>query len=186
MHTHGAVKALAANFYKIANDVRWLASGPRSGIGEISIPMNEPGSSIMPGKVNPTQSEAVTMACIQVMGNDSAIGFAASQGSFQLNTYMPLIVNSFMQSVRLLADALISFDENCASGIKAEQDKINHNLTNSLMLVTALNPYIGYEKAAKIAQKAFVDGTSLKEAAVAMGHVTAEEFDQYVDPMKMV
>ena len=186
VHTHGAVKALAANFYKIANDVRWLASGPRSGIGEISIPMNEPGSSIMPGKVNPTQSEAVTMACIQVMGNDSAIGFAASQGSFQLNTYMPLIVNSFMQSVRLLADALISFDENCASGIKAEQDKINHNLTNSLMLVTALNPYIGYEKAAKIAQKAFVDGTSLKEAAVAMGHVTAEEFDQYVDPMKMV
>ena len=186
VHTHGAVKALAANFYKIANDVRWLASGPRSGIGEISIPMNEPGSSIMPGKVNPTQSEAVTMACIQVMGNDSAIGFAASQGSFQLNTYMPLIVNSFMQSVRLLADALISFDENCASGIKAEQDKINHNLTNSLMLVTALNPYIGYEKAAKIAQKAFVDGTSLKEAAVAMGHVTAEEFDQYVDPTKMV
>ena len=186
VHTHGAVKALAANFYKIANDVRWLASGPRSGIGEISIPMNEPGSSIMPGKVNPTQSEAVTMACIQVMGNDSAIGFAASQGSFQLNTYMPLIVNSFMQSVRLLADALISFDENCASGIKAEQDKINYNLTNSLMLVTALNPYIGYEKAAKIAQKAFVDGTSLKEAAVAMGHVTAEEFDQYVDPMKMV
>ncbi|TNV68805.1 class II fumarate hydratase [Trichococcus shcherbakoviae] len=186
VHTHGAVKALAANFYKIANDVRWLASGPRSGIGEISIPMNEPGSSIMPGKVNPTQSEAVTMACIQVMGNDSAIGFAASQGSFQLNTYMPLIVNSFMQSVRLLADALISFDENCASGIKAEQDKINYNLTNSLMLVTALNPYIGYEKAAKIAQKAFVDGTSLKEAAVAMGHVTAEEFDKYVDPMKMV
>ncbi|WP_107995466.1 class II fumarate hydratase [Trichococcus paludicola] len=186
VHTHGAVKALAANFYKIANDVRWLASGPRSGIGEISIPMNEPGSSIMPGKVNPTQSEAVTMACIQVMGNDSAIGFAASQGSFQLNTYMPLIVNSFMQSVRLLADALISFDENCASGIKAEQEKINHNLTNSLMLVTALNPYIGYEKAAKIAQKAFVDGTSLKEAAVAMGHVTAEEFDKYVDPMKMV
>ena len=186
VHTHGAVKALAANFYKIANDVRWLASGPRSGIGEISIPMNEPGSSIMPGKVNPTQSEAVTMACIQVMGNDSAIGFAASQGSFQLNTYMPLIVNSFMQSVRLLADALISFDENCASGIKAEQDKINDNLTNSLMLVTALNPYIGYEKAAKIAQKAFVDGTSLKEAAVAMGHVTAEEFDQYVDPTKMV
>lgn len=186
VHTHGAVKALAANFYKIANDVRWLASGPRSGIGEISIPMNEPGSSIMPGKVNPTQSEAVTMACIQVMGNDSAIGIAASQGSFQLNTYMPLIVNSFMQSVRLLADALISFDENCASGIKAEQDKINHNLTNSLMLVTALNPYIGYEKAAKIAQKAFVDGTSLKEAAVAMGHVTAEEFDQYVDPTKMV
>ena len=120
------------------------------------------------------------------MGNDSAIGFAASQGSFQLNTYMPLIVNSFMQSVRLLADALISFDENCASGIKAEQDRISHNLTNSLMLVTALNPYIGYEKAAKIAQKAFVDGTSLKEAAVAMGHVTAEEFDQYVDPMKMV
>ena len=186
VHTHGAVKALAANFYKIANDVRWLASGPRSGIGEISIPMNEPGSSIMPGKVNPTQSEAVTMACIQVMGNDSAIGFAASQGSFQLNTYMPLIVNSFMQSVRLLADALISFDENCASGIKAEQVKINYNLTNSLMLVTALNPYIGYEKAAKIAQKAFVDGTSLKEAAVAMGHVTAEEFDKYVDPMKMV
>ena len=186
VHTHGAVKALAANFYKIANDVRWLASGPRSGIGEISIPINEPGSSIMPGKVNPTQSEAVTMACIQVMGNDSAIGFAASQGSFQLNTYMPLIVNNFMQSVRLLADALISFDENCASGIKAEQDKINYNLTNSLMLVTALNPDIGYEKAAKIAQKAFVDGTSLKEAAVAMGHVTAEEFDKYVDPMKMV
>ena len=186
VHTHGAIKALAANFYKIANDVRWLASGPRSGIGEISIPMNEPGSSIMPGKVNPTQSEAVTMVCIQVIANDTAIGMAASQGSFQLNTYMPLIINSFLQSVELLSDSLISFDEHCASGIQADQERIKHNLTNSLMLVTALNPYIGYEKSAKIAQKAFVDGTSLKEAAVALGHVTADEFDAYVDPKKMV
>lgn len=186
VHTHGAIKALAANFYKIANDVRWLASGPRSGIGEISIPMNEPGSSIMPGKVNPTQSEAVTMVCIQVIANDTAIGMAASQGSFQLNTYMPLIINSFLQSVELLSDSLISFDEHCASGIQADQERIKHNLTNSLMLVTALNPYIGYEKSAKIAQKAFLDGTSLKEAAVALGHVTADEFDAYVDPKKMV
>ncbi|CZQ91045.1 fumarate lyases signature [Trichococcus palustris] len=186
VHTHGAIKALATNFYKIANDVRWLASGPRSGIGEISIPMNEPGSSIMPGKVNPTQSEAVTMVCIQVIANDTAIGMAASQGSFQLNTYMPLIINSFLQSVELLSDSLISFDEHCASGIQADQERIKHNLTNSLMLVTALNPYIGYEKSAKIAQKAFLDGTSLKEAAVALGHVTADEFDAYVDPKKMV
>ena len=171
---HGALKSLAGNLMKIANDVRWLASGPRCGIGEIFIPENEPGSSIMPGKVNPTQCEALTMVCVQVIANDVAVGFGASQGNFELNVFMPVIIYNFLQSVRLLADAIISFDKNCASGIKANKEKMAHNLHNSLMLVTALNPYIGYENAAKTVKKAFEENISLKEACVALGFLTAE------------
>ena len=184
--SHGAVKALAANLMKIANDVRWLASGPRLGLGEITIPANEPGSSIMPGKVNPTQCEAVTMVAVQVMGNDAAIGFAASQGNFELNVFMPVIAYNYLQSVRLLADAIHSFDIHCVSGIAANRDKMQNNLHNSLMLVTCLNPYIGYERAAKVAHKAYAEGTSLKDACLALGYLTAEEFDKVMRPEEMV
>ena len=182
---HGAVKALACDMMKIANDVRWLASGPRDGLGEIHIPENEPGSSIMPGKVNPTQCEAVTMVAVQVMGNDSAIGFAASQGNFELNVFMPVIAYNFIQSVRLLAEAMVSFNDNCAVGITANKEKMHHNLYNSLMLVTALNPYIGYENAAKTAHKAFDENISLKNACVGLGFLTAEKFDEVFKPESM-
>ncbi len=183
---HGAMKALAADMMKIANDVRWLASGPRDGLGEIFIPENEPGSSIMPGKVNPTQCEAVTMVAVQVMGNDVAVGIAASQGNFELNVFMPVCMYNFIQSGRLLAEAILSFNKNCAVGIKANREKMHHNLHNSLMLVTALNPYIGYENAAKTAKKAFKDNISLKEACVELGFLTAEKFDEVFHPEKMV
>ena len=183
---HGALKALAADLMKIANDVRWLASGPRDGLGEIFIPENEPGSSIMPGKVNPTQCEAVTMVAVQVMGNDVAVGMAASQGNFELNVFMPVCIYNFLQSVRLLADVMVSFNDNCAVGIKANREKMHHNLHNSLMLVTALNPYIGYENAAKTAKKAFKENISLKEACVALGFLTAERFDEVFHPEQMV
>lgn len=182
---HGALKALAANLMKIANDVRWLASGPRCGLGEISIPENEPGSSIMPGKVNPTQCESMTMVAVQVMGNDAAVGFAASQGNFELNVFMPVIAYNFLQSVKLLADGLVSFHDNCVVGIKANPDKMKHNLYNSLMLVTALNPYIGYENAAKTAKKAYKENISLKEACVALGFLTEERFDEVFHPEEM-
>lgn len=182
---HGALKALAADMMKIANDVRWLASGPRDGLGEIFIPENEPGSSIMPGKVNPTQCEAVTMVAVQVMGNDATIGFAASQGNFELNVFMPVIAYNFLQSVNLLADALVSFEKNCVRGIKANREKMHDNLYNSLMLVTALNPYIGYENAAKTAKKAYKENISLKEACVALGFLTAEKFDEVFHPEDM-
>ena len=183
---HGAIKAMACDMMKIANDVRWLASGPRDGLGEIFIPENEPGSSIMPGKVNPTQCEAVTMVAVQVMGNDVAVGIAASQGNFELNVFMPVCVYNFLQSARLLAEAMVSFDKNCASGIKANKEKMHHNLHNSLMLVTALNPYIGYENAAKTAKKAYKDNISLKEACVELGFLTAEKFDEVFHPEQMV
>ena len=183
---HGAIKALACDMMKIANDVRWLASGPRDGLGEIFIPENEPGSSIMPGKVNPTQCEAVTMVAVQVMGNDVAVSMAASQGNFELNVFMPVCIYNFLQSARLLAEAIISFNKNCAVGIKANKEKMHHNLHNSLMLVTALNPYIGYENAAKTAKKAFKDNISLKEACVELGFLTAEKFDEVFHPEQMV
>ena len=183
---HGAIKATACDMMKIANDVRWLASGPRDGLGEIHIPENEPGSSIMPGKVNPTQCEAVTMVAVQVMGNDVAVGMAASQGNFELNVFMPVAAYNFLQSARLLAEAIVSFDIHCAVGITANRDKMYHNLHNSLMLVTALNPYIGYENAAKTAKKAFKDNISLKEACVELGFLTAERFDEVFHPEQMV
>ena len=183
---HGAVKALACDMMKIANDIRWLASGPRDGLGEIFIPENEPGSSIMPGKVNPTQCEAVTMVAVQVMGNDVAVSMAASQGNFELNVFMPVCAYNFLQSVRLLAEAIRSFNKNCAVGIKANKEKMHHNLHNSLMLVTALNPYIGYENAAKTAKKAFKDNISLKEACVELGFLTPEKFDEVFHPEEMV
>ncbi len=183
---HGALKALAADMMKVANDVRWLASGPRDGLGEITIPANEPGSSIMPGKVNPTQCEAVTMVAVQVMGNDATIGIAASQGNFELNVFMPVLAYNFLQSSRLLADAITSFNKNCASGITANREKMASNLHNSLMLVTALNPYIGYENAARVAKKAFSEGTSLKEACVALGYLTPERFDEVFHPEQMI
>jgi len=170
---------------KIANDVRWLASGPRSGLGEITIPTNEPGSSIMPGKVNPTQSEAITMVVTQVMGNDATIGFAASQGNFELNVFKPVIAYNFLQSSQLLADSMLSFEERCVRGIEPNYEKIDQFLNDSLMLVTALNPHIGYENAAKIAKKAFDDRGTLKDAAVELGLLTAEEFDKYVVPKEM-
>ena len=183
---HGALKALAADMMKIANDVRWLASGPRCGIGEIEIPANEPGSSIMPGKVNPTQSEAVTMVACQVMGNDTTIGIAASQGNFELNVFKPVIAYNFLQSVRLLSDSIVSFNDNAAVGIKPVEDKIDYYLKNSLMLVTALNPYIGYENAAKIAKTAHANNSTLKETAIELGLLTAEQFDEYVKPEEMI
>ncbi|MBE6629624.1 MAG: class II fumarate hydratase [Ruminococcaceae bacterium] len=183
---HGAIKALAADMMKIANDVRWLASGPRLGLGEITIPENEPGSSIMPGKVNPTQCEAVTMVAVQVMGNDVAVGMAASQGNFELNVFMPVCIYNFLQSARLLAEAIVSFNNNCAVGIQANKQKMHDNLHNSLMLVTALNPYIGYENAAKTVKKAFKENISLKEACVALGFLSAEKFDEVFHPEKMV
>ncbi len=182
---HGAVKALAADMMKIANDVRWLASGPRDGLGEIHIPENEPGSSIMPGKVNPTQCEAVTMVAVQVMGNDAAIGFAASQGNFELNVFMPVIAYNFIQSCRLLAESILSFNKNCAVGITANREKMHDNLHNSLMLVTALNPYIGYENAAKTSHLAYEKNISLKDACVQLGFLTAEKFDEVFHPEEM-
>ncbi|WP_284139513.1 MULTISPECIES: class II fumarate hydratase [unclassified Virgibacillus] len=185
VYAHGALKALAADMMKIANDVRWLSSGPRCGIGEITIPSNEPGSSIMPGKVNPTQSEAVTMVVAQVMGNDATIGFAASQGNFELNVFKPVMAYNFLQSCQLLADSMLSFDVRCAQGIEPNYDQIERYLNDSLMLVTALNPHIGYENAAKIAKKAFADQSTLKEAAVALGLLTSEQFDKFVKPKEM-
>jgi fumarate hydratase class II len=183
---HGALKALAASLTKIANDVRWLASGPRCGIGEIRIPENEPGSSIMPGKVNPTQSEAMTMLCAQVMGNDVAVNIGGASGNFELNVFKPLIIHNFLQSVRLLADGCVSFNDNCAVGIEPDEKRIQQLMHDSLMLVTALNPHIGYDKAAQIATKAHKEGSTLKQAALALGHVTAEQFDQWVRPEDMV
>ena len=183
---HGALKALACDLMKIANDVRWLASGPRLGLGEITIPANEPGSSIMPGKVNPTQCEALTMVAVQVMGNDAAVGIAASQGNFQLNVFMPVLIYNFLQSARLLSESMTAFNERCAVGILANREKMRANLQNSLMLVTALNPYIGYENAAKTAKKAFAENITLKEACVALGFLTAEEFDRVFHPEAMI
>ena len=183
---HGAVKALACDMMKIANDIRWLASGPRLGLGEITIPENEPGSSIMPGKLNPTQCEAVTMVAVQVMGNDVAVSMAASQGNFELNVFMPVCIYNFLQSVRLMAQAITSFDQHCATGIKANKEKMHHNLHNSLMLVTALNPHIGYEPAAQVAKKAFAENISLKEACVELGFLTQDQFDAAFKPEEMV
>ncbi|MCG3783982.1 class II fumarate hydratase [Delftia acidovorans] len=186
VHAHGALKTLAASMMKIANDVRWLASGPRSGLGEISIPENEPGSSIMPGKVNPTQSEAVTMLAAQVFGNDVAINFGGASGNFELNVFRPMVSHNFLQSVRLLADGMKSFNDHCAVGIEPNRERITELVQRSLMLVTALNPHIGYDKAAYIAKKAHKEGSSLREAAVASGHLTGEQFDAWVIPAKMV
>ncbi|AMJ40767.1 class II fumarate hydratase [Anaerotignum propionicum] len=183
---HGALKALAANLMKIANDVRWLSSGPRCGLGEILIPENEPGSSIMPGKVNPTQCEALTMVAVQVMANDTAVGICASQGNFELNVYMPVCIYNFLQSVRLLADGLESFRVHCVSGIQANKEKMHENLHRSLMLVTCLNPYIGYENAAKTAKKAYIENISLREACVELGFLTKEKFDEVFRPESMV
>ena len=185
VHAHGALKTLAASLMKIANDVRWLASGPRSGIGELSIPENEPGSSIMPGKVNPTQSEALTMLAAQVMGNDVAINFGGASGNFELNVFRPLVAHNFLQSVRLLADGMRSFNDHCAVGIAPNRERIAELVSRSLMLVTALNPHIGYDKAAAIAKKAHKEGTSLREAAVASGYLSAAQFDQWVVPADM-
>lgn len=186
VNTHGTLKTLAVSLMKIANDIRWLASGPRCGIGELKIPENEPGSSIMPGKVNPTQSEALIMLCCQVMGNDVAINMGGAMGNFELNVMKPLIINNFLQSVRLLSDGIMSFNKNCAVGIRANIKHINKLMNNSLMLVTALNPHIGYDKAAKIAKKAYTEGTTLKEAAVTSGYITAGQFDAWIKPKDMV
>ena len=183
---HGALKALAMDLMKIANDIRWLASGPRLGLGEITIPENEPGSSIMPGKVNPTQCEAITIVAVQVMGNDTAVGMAASQGNFELNVYMPVLIYNFLQSARLLADSMLSFHDNCVAGIRANREKMHHNLHNSLMLVTALNPHIGYENAARVAKKAYAENISLKEACIALGYLTEAQFDKVFHPEQMV
>ena len=183
---HGALKALAADLMKIANDIRWLASGPRLGLGEITMPENEPGSSIMPGKVNPTQCEAVTMVAVQVMGNDAAVGFAASQGNFQLNVFMPVLAYNFLQSARLLGDAMESFRLRCVSGIRANKEKMHRNLHDSLMLVTALNPHIGYENGAKTAKKAYSENIPLKQACVELGFLTEAEFDRIFRPEEMV
>ena len=186
VHAHGALKTLAASLMKIANDIRWLASGPRSGLGELRIPENEPGSSIMPGKINPTQCEALTMACAQVFGNDVAINIGGASGNFELNVYKPLIIHNFLQSVRLLADGSASFNEHCAAGIEVNRRRVEELVHNSLMLVTALNPHLGYDRAAEIAKKAHREGSTLREAALLLGFLTAEEFDQWVDPGKMV
>jgi fumarate hydratase, class II len=186
VHAHGALKTLAASLMKIANDIRWLASGPRCGIGELKIPENEPGSSIMPGKVNPTQSEAMIMICCQVMGNDVAINFGGSMGNFELNVMKPLIIHNFLQSIRLLADGMTSFNDHCAAGITANIERIDELLHNSLMLVTALTPHIGYDVAAEIAKKAHREDTPLREAAIASGHVTAEQFDGWIRPEDMI
>jgi len=185
VETHGALKTLAVSLMKIGNDIRMLASGPRCGIGEITIPANEPGSSIMPGKVNPTQAEALTMACAQVMGNDVAINIGGSNGHFELNVFKPMMIYNFLESARLIGDACSSFNENCAVGIEPNMDRIEENLNNSLMLVTALNTHIGYEKAAEIAKKAHKEGSTLKEAALALKYLTEEEFDEWVDPSRM-
>ena len=186
VHAHGALKTLAVSLMKIANDVRWLASGPRSGIGELSIPENEPGSSIMPGKVNPTQSEAVTMLCCQVLGNDVAINMGGASGNFELNVFRPMIASNFLQSVRLLADGMVSFNDHCAVGIEPNRQRIAELVAGSLMLVTALNPHIGYDKAAEIAKRAHKEGSTLRAAALASGHVTEAQFDAWVRPEKMV
>jgi fumarate hydratase class II len=186
VHAHGALKTVAASLMKIANDIRWLASGPRSGIGELRIPENEPGSSIMPGKVNPTQSEALTMLCCQVLGNDVAVNIGGAMGNFELNVFKPMIIHNLLQSARLLADGVLSFNDNCAVGIEPDRERIEELLAQSLMLVTALNPHIGYDKAAQIAQKAHKEGTTLKQAAVALGYVTAQQFDQWVRAEDMV
>lgn len=186
VYAHGALKTLAAALMKIANDIRWMASGPRSGLGEITIPENEPGSSIMPGKVNPTQCEALTMLCAQVFGNDVAINFGGASGNFELNVYKPLIIHNFLQSVRLLADGMRSFNDHCVSGIEANRARIDELLDRSLMLVTALNPHIGYDKAAQIAKLAHHEGSTLKEAALKLGYVTAEQFSAWIDPSKMI
>jgi len=186
VHAHGALKTLAVSLMKSANDVRWLASGPRSGLGELLIPENEPGSSIMPGKVNPTQCEALTMLCAQVMGNDVAIGIGGASGNFELNVFRPMVAHNFLQSVRLLADGMRSFDHHCATGIKPNRSRIQALVAQSLMLVTALNPHIGYDKAAEIAKRAHTQGLSLREVAIASGHVTAEQFDRWVVPAQMV
>ncbi|CCD36465.1 Fumarate hydratase class II [Candidatus Paraburkholderia kirkii UZHbot1] len=183
---HGALKTVAAGMMKIANDIRWLASGPRCGLGELSIPENEPGSSIMPGKVNPTQSEAVTMLCCQVFGNDVAVNFGGASGNFELNVFRPMIAHNVLQSIRLLADGAQSFNDNCAVGIEPNEKRIDSLLNESLMLVTALNPHIGYDKAAQIAKKAHKEGTTLKAAALALGHVTEQQFDEWVKPGDMV
>ena len=183
---HGAIKALAADMMKIANDVRWLSSGPRCGLGEVYIPENEPGSSIMPGKVNPTQCEAITMIAAQVIGNDTAVGVAASQGNFQLNVFLPVTAYNFLQSARLLTDGILSFDERCAGGIRANRDKMSENLNRSLMLVTSLNPYIGYDNAAKVAKKAHRENLSLREACIELGFLSEEEFDRVFRPEEMV
>ena len=183
---HGALKALACDLMKIANDIRWLASGPRCGLGEITIPENEPGSSIMPGKVNPTQCEAVTMVAVQVMGNDVAVGMAASQGNFELNVFMPVCIYNYLQSLRLLADVCVSFEKNCVRGIKPIKEKMQENLHRSLMLVTALTPYIGYENAAKVVHKAHRENLSLKESCVALGYLSEDEFDKHFHPEEMV
>ncbi|MBN20301.1 MAG: fumarate hydratase, class II [Bdellovibrionaceae bacterium] len=181
-HASASLRSLAGGLMKIANDVRWLGSGPRCGLGELILPANEPGSSIMPGKVNPTQAEALTQVVVQVYGNDAAIAFAASQGNFELNVYKPVLIHNMLESIELLSAGMDSFREHCLEGIEPNSEKIEHFLKNSLMLVTALNPYIGYEKAAQIANKAYEDGTTLKEAALALQYVTSEEFDQWVDP----
>ena len=186
VNTHGTLKTLAVSLIKISNDIRWLASGPRCGIGELKIPENEPGSSIMPGKVNPTQSEALIMLCCQVMGNDVAINMGGAMGNFELNAMKPLIINNFLQSVRLLSDGILSFNKNCALGIKANVENINKLMNDSLMLVTALNPHIGYDKAAEISKKAYIEGTTLREAAITSGYITPEQFDAWVDPKNMV
>jgi len=183
---HGGLKALAADLMKIANDIRWLASGPRLGLGEITIPENEPGSSIMPGKVNPTQCEAVTMVAVQVMGNDTAVGLAASQGNFQLNVFMPVLIYNFLQSARLLSDSMVSFHDRCISGIRPNREKMHHNLHNSLMLVTALNPHIGYENAAKTVKLAYREDISLREACVNLGFLTEDKFDEVFHPEQMI
>jgi fumarate hydratase class II len=186
VNSHGTLKALAASLMKIANDIRWLASGPRCGIGELKIPENEPGSSIMPGKVNPSQSEAMIMLCCQVMGNDVAISMGGAMGNFELNVMKPLIINNFLQSARLLSDGILSFNKNCATGIRANVENINKLMNESLMLVTALNPHIGYDKAAEIAKKAYTEDTTLKEAAIKTGYITAEQFDAWINPKDMV
>ncbi|QYM95954.1 class II fumarate hydratase [Dickeya ananatis] len=186
VHAHGALKGLAASLMKIANDVRWLSSGPRCGIGEIAIPENEPGSSIMPGKVNPTQCEAMTMLCCQVMGNDVAVNFGGASGNFELNVFRPMVIHNFLQSVRLLADGMKSFNEHCAVGIEPNRERINQLLNESLMLVTALNPHIGYDKAAEIAKKAHKEGMTLKASALKLGYLTEEQFTQWVRPEDMV
>ncbi|MCM3706308.1 MULTISPECIES: class II fumarate hydratase [Cytobacillus] len=186
VHFHGTLKGLAADLMKVANDVRWLSSGPRSGIGELSIPANEPGSSIMPGKVNPTQSEALTMVVCQVFGNDASIGFAASQGNFELNVFKPVIIYNLLQSISILGDGMASFNEKCMMGLEANKEVINGHVERSLMLVTALNPYIGYEKAAEIAKLAFRENTTLKAAALKTGYITEEQYENWVVPKKMV
>ena len=186
VHAHGALKTLAASLMKIANDVRWLASGPRSGLGELTIPENEPGSSIMPGKVNPTQCESMTMVCCQIFGNDVAINLGGASGNFELNVFRPLVIRNFLHSAKLLARACTNFNEHCARGIEANRERIGQLMRNSLMLVTALNPHIGYEKAATIAKKAHHDGSTLREAAIALGYVTGRQFDAWVQPRKMV